>query len=82
MARRQCGAFWKARTSKTIKKMMFEAFVTGAAYSGMVVFVLPPSLIKVIDPTLAKLLRCLAEGDLSWTDEKRGNKMQHKQRSI
>eukprot|EP00959_Pyramimonas_sp_CCMP1952_P219095 4580831-Pyramimonas_sp.AAC.1 len=51
-------------------KLMFEAFVTGAPYSGMVAFVLPPSLIKVTGSTLAKLLRCLAEGGLSWTDEK------------
>eukprot|EP00959_Pyramimonas_sp_CCMP1952_P474113 9502896-Pyramimonas_sp.AAC.1 len=69
MAPRQCGAFWKARTRRAVKQLMFEAFVIGAALSGLNVFVLNKTHTDIIDSTLAKLLRSLAEGKLSWKNE-------------
>eukprot|EP00959_Pyramimonas_sp_CCMP1952_P346218 7251446-Pyramimonas_sp.AAC.1 len=49
--------------------MMFTACVMGAALSGLTALVLPAKLTNAIDAVLAKFLRSLSGGDMSWQRE-------------
>ena len=54
---RMCGNFWSSGTPQTLKKLIFQAFVTGAAWSGLTAFVLPARHTDILDAQLGKLLR-------------------------
>eukprot|EP00959_Pyramimonas_sp_CCMP1952_P356259 7460961-Pyramimonas_sp.AAC.1 len=69
VARRQCGTFWISETPRQIKRLMFMAFVIGAALSGLAAFAVTTTHRNAIDSVLGRYLRTLACGAMSWVWE-------------